>query len=122
MYLADEGRMLGLVLLLSLALRVLTLLQYEVRRKLQQGEEPLRGVYPGQSGRKTKSPSAELLLEAFRGISLTVVEVNGRRVALLTPLTAVQRRLLALWGLPADLYQRLASGLFSKPPPVLSER
>src|SRR5262249_23739950 len=60
MYLADEGRMLGLVLLLSLALRVLTLLQWEVRRKLHQSGEPLRGLYPGQAGRKTSSPSAEL--------------------------------------------------------------
>jgi transposase len=65
MYLADEERMLGLVLLLSLALRVLTLLQWTVRRKLHQRSEPLRGLYPGQPGRQTSSPSAELLLEAF---------------------------------------------------------
>jgi transposase len=46
MYLKDERRMEGLVLLLSLALRVLTLVQWTVRRQLQQSGEPLRGLYP----------------------------------------------------------------------------
>ena len=36
-----------------------------------------------------------------------MVEVNGQTHALLTPLTEVQRRLLELWGLPPDLYDRL---------------
>jgi transposase len=122
MYLVDEDRMQGLVLLLSIALRVLTLLEWVVRQKLQQGGESLRGLYPGQAGRKTSSPSAELLLEAFRGISLTVVEVAGQQTALLTPLNPLQEKLLSLWDLPSDLYHRLDSPCFPEPPPVLSER
>ncbi len=121
MYLTDEGRMEGLVLLLSLALRVLTLLQWLVRQKLQQSGESLRGLYPGQAGRKTNSPSAELLLRAFRGISLTVVAVAGRQTVLLTPLTALQEKLLALWDFASALYQRLASLCFPEPSLVLSE-
>lgn len=121
MYLKDEGRMEGLVLLLSLALRVLTLLQGTVRRKLEQGEEPLRGLYAGQAGRKTSSPSAELLLAAFKGISLTVIRIAGHLTVLLTPLTALQQKLLALWDFPPDCYQRLTASGFSQPPLVLSE-
>src|SRR5436305_898030 len=122
MYLVDEDRMEGLVLLLSLALRMLTLLEWVVREKLQRGGESLRGLYPGQAGRKTSRPSAELLLEAFRGISLTVVELAGQQMALLTPLSPLQEKLLSLWDLPADLYDRLAFPCFPEPPPVLSER
>jgi transposase len=121
MYLQDETRMEGLVLLLSLALRVLTLVQWTVRRKLKQSGEPLRGLYPGQAGRKTKSPSAELLLAAFKGICLTVLEVAGQLVALLTPLTDLQKKLLDLGDFPSDLYQRLTALCFLKPPLVLSE-
>jgi transposase len=121
MYLKDEGRMEGLVLLLSLALRVLTLLQWTARRNLQQSGEPLRGLYPGQAGRKTSSPSAELLLTAFKGISLTVVSVAGRLTVLLTPLTALQQKLLTLWDFPPDCYQRLTVSEFSQPLFVLSE-
>jgi transposase len=113
MYLKDERRMEGLVLLLSLALRLLTLLQWTARRKLQQSGEPLRGVYPGQRGRKTSSPSAELLLAAFQGVSLTVIGIAGRLTVLLTPLTALQQKLLALWDFPHDLYQRLTASGFS---------
>jgi transposase len=120
MYLTDEVRMQGLVLLLSIALRVMSLLEWQVRQKLQAGNEKLKGIYPGQPGRQTARPSAELLLRAFRGISLTVVEVAGRVTRHLTPLTPVQRRLLDLWDLPPDLYQRLTR-LSSEPPLVLSE-
>ncbi len=120
--LVDEDRMQGVVLLLSIALRMLTLLERVVREKLQQGGESLRGLDPGQAGRKTSRPSAELLLEAFQAISLTVVEVAGQQTALLTPLSPLQEKLLSLWDLPSDLYDRLAFPCFPEPPPVLSER
>jgi transposase len=112
MYLKDERRMEGLVLLLSLALRVLTLLQWTARRKIQERGEPLRGVYAGQPGRKTSSPSAELLLAAFQGVSLTVIGIAGQLTVLLTPLTALQQKLLALWDFPLDVYQRLTTSGF----------
>jgi transposase len=120
-YLSDEERMEGLVLLLSLALRVLTVLQWLVRRKLQESGESLRGLYAGQPGRKTSSPSAELLLAAFKGISLTVVEVAGQLSVLLTPLTALQKKLLDLWDFPSDLYRRIVANGILDPPLVLSE-
>jgi transposase len=120
MYLQDEGRMQGLVHLLSLALRLLTLLEWVVREQLRQQGVKLQGVYPGQAGRKTDRPSAELLLRAMKTISVSVVEIGGRTHALLAPLTEVQIRLLELWGLPPDLYEKVVSG-FSIPPVKMSE-
>jgi hypothetical protein len=79
--------------------------------------EPLKGLYPGQPGRKTKSPSAELLLGAFKGISLTVLLVAGQLVSYITTLSALQLRLLELWDLPADLYLCLTRH-FPQPPPI----
>jgi transposase len=83
MYWQHESRIQGLVLLLSLALRLLTLLEWTVRKKLQETKETLKGLYPGQPGRQAKRPSAELLLQAFKGISLVVVEqpFQGERPA-----------------------------------------
>jgi transposase len=107
MYLQDEQRMAGLVYLLSLALRLLTLLEWVVRERLRKEGTKLQGIYPGQAGRKTNRPSAELLLKAMKTISASVVEVNGQIHVLLSPLTAVQSRLLDLWGMPPDLYDRL---------------
>jgi transposase len=110
MYLQDERRMQGLVHLLSLALRLLTLLEWQVRERLRQEGTKLQGIYAGQPGRKTDRPSAELLLRALKAISVSVVEINGQIHALLSPLTEVQTRLLVLWGLPPDLYEKVVRG------------
>lgn len=115
MYLQYEGRIVGLVLLLSVALRLLSVLEWQVREKLQQKGKTLQGLYPGQPGRQARRPSAELLLRAFKGISLTKLEVGGQEQVQILPLTALQQHLLLLWKLPADLYLRLP--LFPQPPP-----
>jgi transposase len=120
MYLQDEKRMQGLVYLLSVALRVLTLLEWQLREKLQQAGEKLQNIYSGQPKRQTARPSAELLLGALKTISLSVVEVNEQTYALLTPLTDLQKRLLLLWDLPPDLYEMLVRP-FPLPPPNTSE-
>jgi transposase len=120
MYLQDERRMQGLVYLLSVALRVLTLLEWQVRESLQQAGEKLQSIYSGQPKRQTARPSVELLLRALKTISVSVVEVNGQTYALLTPLTDLHKRLLLLWDLPPDLYEMIPHR-FPLPPPNTSE-
>jgi transposase len=117
MYLQYESRIEGLVLLLSLALRVLTVVEWTVRQQLQEKEQTLKGLYAGQAGRQAKRPSAELLLGAFKGISLAIVEVSGQQAAYIPPLTPLQKQLLKLWTLPDDLYHRLTLH-FPEPPPI----
>ncbi len=117
MYLQYESRIEGLVLLLSVALRLLSVLEWTVREKLQQNKKTLTGLYPGQPGRQAKRPSAELLLKAFAGISMAIVQAGSQETAHLTPLTALQKQLLVLWQLPRNLYLRLPLH-FSKPPPI----
>jgi transposase len=116
MFLQEENRIVGLVLLLSLALRLLSVLEWTVRQKLQENKETLKGLYPGQPGRQAKRPSAELLLQAFKGICLAIFEMAGEQVVDVIPLTALQQKLLELWELPPDLYQRLTLH-FPEPPP-----
>jgi transposase len=120
LYLQNEVRIQGLVYLLSVALRVLSLVEWEVRERLHKEKKKLRDIYAGQPGRQTARPSAELLLRAMRGISVSVVEVNGQVHVLLSPLTEVQKRLLKLWALPPDLYEQVTRG-FPKLPPNTSE-
>jgi len=117
MYLQYDSRIMGLVLLLSIALRLLCVVEWSLRKKLQETGQTLTGLYPGQPGRVAKNPSAELLLAAFKGINLTILLVAGQLVAHITALSALQRRLLELWDLPSDLYLRLTLH-FSEPPPI----
>ena len=115
LYLQDEGRIQGLVYLLSVALRLLSLVEWVVRERLRKEKAKLRGVYDGQPGRQTARPSAELLLRVMRTISVSVIEVGGQVHVLLSPLTEVHRRLLELWDLPPDLYDRVARGFPETP-------
>ncbi|OWK35672.1 hypothetical protein FRUB_08235 [Fimbriiglobus ruber] len=96
MSLQDEQRMQGLVHVLSLGLRVLTLVEWVVRERLKPTGAVLRGVYASQAGRKTSTPSAELLLDAMKTVHISVVEAGGQEYALLSPLTDVQAKLLEL--------------------------
>jgi transposase len=120
LYLQDEVRIQGLVYLLSVALRVLSLAEWVARERLRKEKTKVRGVHDGQPGRQTARPSAELLLRVMRAISLSVVEVSGQVHVLLSPLTQVHRRLLTLWDRPPDLYDQVARG-FPKLPPNTSE-
>jgi transposase len=116
LYLQKEERITGLCHLLSLCLRELTLLEFVVRRELASKGEKLKGIYSSQRGRQTNSPSAELILEAFRGISVTTVEVEGKQKRLLTELNEVQQRLLMLLDLPKSIYESLSSDFINPVP------
>ncbi len=50
LFLHDEQRVVALICLLSIALRVLVLMQFVVRRNLQQRSATLKGIYPGSRG------------------------------------------------------------------------
>jgi transposase len=107
MYLAIDTRVKGLVRLLTLALRVLSLVEFEVRRQLAEQAESLSGLYAGQPKRSTTRPTTESLLKAFSGLNLSKVVVAGQVHYHVTPLTALQQRILALLGFSTDLYTTL---------------
>jgi transposase len=120
LFLQSDERVTGLIRLLSLALRVLILVEFVVRRALAKTEGQIAGLYPWQASRTTATPTAELILRAFRGISLTVIEVAGQVRAFLSPLSRLQERLLELLGWSTDLYERLVEH-FQEPALDLSE-
>jgi transposase len=115
LYLARDDHATGLVRLLSIALRGLTLVEFVVRRQLAAEETALAGVYAGQPTRATTRPTAERLLAAFRDVTLTILELPGRVRWHLTPLTTVQQRILALMGCPPTIYTQLVRDSLEPP-------
>ena len=109
MYLARDDHATGLVRLLTIALRVLTVVEFVVRRALAATGSQLEGLYAGQATRATARPTAERLLAAFREVTLTIIDLPGRVVWHLTPLTLLQQRILALLECAPAIYTRLAS-------------
>jgi transposase len=107
-YVQREDHVKGMVRLLSLALRILTLMEFVVRRSLQQQPEPLSGLYPGNPKQSTLCPTTERLLAAFKELTLTLVHLPGQHLAHVTPLTPLQQRILSLLDLSPSLYIDLA--------------
>ena len=101
--------MVGLRSLLRLALRVLVLRPCVVRRHLQQTGTTRKGISPGQPGRQTAQPTTERLWAALRGVTLSPSKIDGTPHAHLTPLNAVQKRLLALMEVPLEIYGKLVA-------------
>ena len=100
-FLSNEERIVGLMFLLTIALRCFTLIEFQVRRQLQTQDQELAGLYDGNPKRKTKRPSAEQLLAAFRGITLYHHRDGTSEI---TPLHDLQRRILALMKIPETIY------------------
>ena len=108
MFVKRDDQVSGMTHLLSLALRVLTLMEFVVRRSLKQQGATLAGLYKDNPRRATATPTAERLLQAFVPITLTQVQLPDQTSRHVTPLTPVQEQILRLLGLPADLYAALA--------------
>ena len=109
MYVQRADHATGLIRLLSIALRVLTLVEFVVRRQLAAQEETLSGLYAGNPKRETARPTAERLLEAFRDATLTVIEIVGGICRHLTALSPLQERILELLGFSSRVYRRLCT-------------
>jgi transposase len=107
MYVQSDQRATGLVRLLSIGLRVLTLLEFRVRQRLADQHEHLAGLYVGNPKRTTQRPTAEALLGAFHGIHLSIVTLGQQLHRHLTPLSALQQRILSLLDFSSELYDQL---------------
>ncbi len=115
MYVQRDDHATGLIRLLSIALRVLTLLEFVGRRQLAAEGATLAGLYAGNPTRETARPTAERLLEAFQEITLTIIEGPQQTDRHVTALNPLQQRILEILGFSSALYTRLCT-VSSKPP------
>jgi transposase len=115
MYVQRDDHATGLIRLLSIALRVLTLLEFVVRRGLKADGATLAGLYAGNAKRETARPTAERLLEAFQDITVTIIKLPDQTVGHVTALNPLQQRILELLGFSSELYTEL--GAISPKPP-----
>jgi transposase len=108
MYLEDDRHATGLIRLLSIALRVLTLVEYLVRHRLAETGETLSGLYAGNAKRATHRPTGEAILQVFKDMFLSFVTLDGDTYRHLSPLSDLQKKILELLNLPLDIYTSLA--------------
>lgn len=104
LYVRRDDQIKGLIRLLSLCVRLMTLIEIVVRRHLDQQEQFLVGLYEGNPKKPTAVPTAKRLLKAFGQINRLRLVVGDRTVYYVTPLTEVQRQILSLLELSEAIY------------------
>ena len=99
----------GLTYLLTLGVRVLTVMEFVLRRSLEQEQATLPGLHPENKQKMADKPTAERLLKAFTDVSLTIItHAAGEEILRrLTPLSRVQEAILQRLGLGTNLYRQL---------------
>ena len=96
MYVRRDDQIKGLVRLLSLCVRLLTLIEIVVRRNLAQRQEKLSGLYEGNPKRQTATPTATRLLKAFGQVSRVQLTLENQTTSYITPLSLLQKQILSL--------------------------
>ena len=109
LYVRKDDQIIGITRLLTLALRLLTLIETQVRQALAAAGESLLGLYEGQPNQATDRPTARRLLKAIarQEITLTRIEIDGKIGWHITSATSLLKRVLLYLKLPAGLYKRL---------------
>lgn len=74
LFVTRDDQIEGLTYLLTLGVRVLTLTEFVVRRSLQTDKATLPNLHPENRKKVTDKPSAERILKAFSGITLTIIQ------------------------------------------------
>jgi transposase len=107
LYVRREDHACGMIRLLTIALRVLTLFEHVLRKNLHTSGESLSGLYAGNPKRQTSKPTTERLLKAFEYINMSVVELPEQTIHHVTQLSELQKHILSLLSLSPSLYEGL---------------
>jgi len=111
MYLTLDSHATGLIRLLTIALSVLSLLEFLIRERLAEDQTKIAGLYPGNPKRATARPTSEMLLAAFDNISFSAVHLAAQDIQHVPALSVLQQQILTLLCLPKDIYSNLGLNL-----------
>ena len=111
LFVREDEQIVGLTRLLTIALRVLTLSELQVRSGLAEAEEALSGLYEGQPKRTTAYPTAGRCLKAISRMEITAtrMQAGGDVKWHVTDVPPLLKRIMKLLHLPTTLYTCLAN-------------
>ena len=113
MYLHKPNRIKALIQLLLLALKYVSLIQYQVRNQLKTTKQTLKELYPGNPRRATNRPTTNMMLRAFRNITLVIVSMGNKTFVKISDLTPIQVKILELLKIPPETYLSFNKLVFS---------
>lgn len=112
-FLKKPNRIKALIQLLLLALKYVSLLQFQVRKQLNTTKQTIKELYPGNPGRATNKPTTNMLLRAFRNITLVIVPMENKTFVKISDLKPIQLKILELLKIPPETYLSFNELVFS---------
>ena len=121
LFVKSDAQIGGLVRLMTLALRMLSVVEMQGRQGVAATGHKAKGYYSGQPGRQTDSPSGQRILETVMRQQLTLYGTKARTGTEweLARLPEIVRQLLRFLGLGETLYTGLTQPLPTTAPTVL---
>ena len=101
----------GMTYLLMLGVKVLSLIEFVIRRSLKADKQGLSGLHPENKRRRTDNPTGERVLKAFSKVTLTIIrDKSGSEIArFLTPLSTTQQEIIDRLNFECNAYQQLVN-------------
>jgi len=112
-YLGIPARIKGLIRLLLLALKYVSLIEYQVRAELKTTKQTVKELYPGNPERATDKPTTNMILKAFNHIHLTVISIEDKIHVKIADLKPIQLEILELLKIPPEIYTGMNELFFS---------
>ena len=121
LYVKSDAQIGGLVRLMTLALRMLSVVEMQGRRGVAFTGEKVKGYYSGQPGRQTDKPSGQRILETVTRQQLTLfgTKTGTGTEWQLAALPEIISQVLGFLGLCETLYTKLTQSLPTTAPTVL---
>ena len=108
LYVKRKDQIKGITHLLTLGVRVYTLIEFVVRRSLERSNQKLFGLHLENPKKATAIPTCERLLKGFSKITLSIVSIGDNIMSYLTPLSQLQTDILNHLGLSITIYDKLS--------------
>lgn len=109
LFLRLDERIKGFMMLLSIALQVLTLVEFVIQRSLAANSGTLSGLVPGNPKIETARPTTERIINQFKQLHVIITNTGKQmKVFFVETLTPLQQHLLRLMKAPLEIYERLS--------------
>jgi transposase len=113
-FLHKDNRIVALIRFLTLGIKVLGIMEYNIRKKIADEKITVSHIYPGNPSRKTDKPTIEMILRALRNISLVIITLNDTPVHVhVSTLSKHQQLFIRLAGFNDDIYTNITQFLKS---------
>ena len=109
LFVRKDDQIEGMTYLLTLCVRVLTLIEFVVQRSLKEEKTELPDMHPENRKKTTAKPSAERILKAFSKINLTIIYDMAGNIIIrsLKPLSNLQKEIIQKLKLDPFVYLQL---------------